>query len=105
MSEPLKIWLLEATSPHIAGSALKTWARPTVESDGGLLPTPTRKANVDAPSMLKWEAHRRHSRWKSGLGMTKTTPEAWEWMMGVPIGWTECTPLATHKFLKWLRSH
>lgn len=28
-----------------------------------------------------------------------------EWMMGWPIGWTACEPLATARFLEWLRWH
>jgi hypothetical protein len=28
-----------------------------------------------------------------------------EWLMGWPLGWTDLKPLATDKFLQWLRSH
>jgi len=28
-----------------------------------------------------------------------------EWLMGWPIGWTACEPLATARFQQWLRSH
>ena len=28
-----------------------------------------------------------------------------EWLMGWPIGWTDCEPLAMDKFRQWLRSH
>jgi hypothetical protein len=28
-----------------------------------------------------------------------------EWLMGWPIGWTDCAPLGTDKFLSWQRSH
>jgi hypothetical protein len=28
-----------------------------------------------------------------------------EWLMGWPIGWTACEPLATDRFPQWLRSH
>ena len=31
---------------------------------------------------------------------------AWvEWLMGWPIGWTDCAPLATDRFQRWLRLH
>jgi hypothetical protein len=31
---------------------------------------------------------------------------AWvEWLMGWPLGWTDCAALATDKFQRWLRSH
>jgi hypothetical protein len=32
-------------------------------------------------------------------------PPFWEAMMDWPIGWTDCTPLATGKFQQWLNSH
>jgi hypothetical protein len=35
----------------------------------------------------------------------KLHPDWTEWLMGWPIAWTECTPLATDKFQQWLRSH
>ena len=28
-----------------------------------------------------------------------------EWLMGWPIGWTDCAPLGTDRFRSWLRSH
>lgn len=28
-----------------------------------------------------------------------------EWLMGWPIGWTDCTPLATGKYREWWHSH
>lgn len=28
-----------------------------------------------------------------------------EWMMGWPIGWTACEPLATDRFQQWFDSH
>ena len=28
-----------------------------------------------------------------------------EWLMGWPLGWTDCAPLATDRFQLWLRSH
>lgn len=32
-------------------------------------------------------------------------PELPEWLMGWPIGWTDCAPLGTDKFQKWLHQH
>ncbi len=32
-------------------------------------------------------------------------PEWVEWLMGWPIGWTDCAPLETDRFQRWLRSH
>jgi hypothetical protein len=28
-----------------------------------------------------------------------------EWLMGWPLGWTDCAALATDKYREWLRSH
>jgi hypothetical protein len=28
-----------------------------------------------------------------------------EWMVGWPLGWSACEPLATDRFQQWLRSH
>jgi hypothetical protein len=28
-----------------------------------------------------------------------------EWLMGWPLGWTDCAVLATDKYQRWLRSH
>lgn len=33
------------------------------------------------------------------------TPEFGEWLMGLPIGWTNLEPLATDKFRQWLEQH
>ena len=32
-------------------------------------------------------------------------PEWVEWLMGWPIGWTACEPLATDRFHEWQRQH
>jgi len=49
-------------------------------------PTPTAKANHDAPSMAKWPAYKLYH-----ATAGRTTPRLWEWMMGFPAGWTDCT--------------
>jgi hypothetical protein len=28
-----------------------------------------------------------------------------EWLMGWPLGWTDCAPLAMDKFRQWCASH
>jgi hypothetical protein len=35
----------------------------------------------------------------------KLNPSWVEWLMGWPVGWTDCTPLETDKFLPWLQKH
>ena len=42
---------------------------------------------------------------RTDFGKTKIHPEAFEWMMGWPIGWTELRPLATARFQLWLQQH
>jgi hypothetical protein len=57
-----------------------------------LLPTPTETANHCAPSMRKWPGY---ARLQDSGGIS---PTRWEWMMGYPHGWTDCTRLATPSF-------
>lgn len=70
--------------------------------DGGLLPTPTRKANHWSPSMTKWPAYRR----LQALGPNAKRAVFWEWQMGLPVGWTdlECELLAMEQYRSKLRS-
>ena len=75
----------------------------TLARDSSWLPTPTAKANHCAPSMLKWPAYRRFQV-LTGTG-GRPHPEVFEWMMGLPTGWTACEPLATRSSLAWLRAH
>lgn len=78
----------------------QTWVLTTFGSDTGYLHTPTTKANYCASSMQKWPAAREFTR-----VFGRPTPEAHEWLMGWPIGWTDTRPLETDKWLSWLRSH
>lgn len=50
-----------------------------------LWPTPTAKANHDAPYMRRWPAYARQQD-EGGI-----SPSRWEWMLGYPDGWTDCT--------------
>lgn len=59
---------------------------------GGSLHTPTRKANFTAPSMQKWPSCRR---FVLAFGGREITPEQFEFLMGLPIGWTELEPSET----------
>ena len=61
------------------------WVQRITGSASGWLPTPTAKANHEAPSMRKWPAYLAFQRWTG----RKLTPELWEAMMGYPIGWTD----------------
>jgi len=89
-------------------------------------PTPTAKANMMAPSMQKWPAHRnlwptptahnakelnapseamRNTPTLSASVGGRLNPTWVEWLMGWPLGWTDCAPLETDKFQLWRRSH
>lgn len=59
---------------------------------GGSLHTPTCKANFTAPSMQKWPSCRN---FVLAFGGRKITPEQFEFLMGLPIGWTELEPSET----------
>lgn len=67
------------------------------EAVGGLLHTPTRKANFVAPSMQKWPSCRR---FVLAFGGREITAEQFEFLMGLPIGWTELGPSETRSFRK-----
>ncbi len=62
------------------------------EIAGGLLHTPTTKANFTAPSMQKWPSCRRYV---EIFGDGKILPEQFEYLMGYPIGWTALDPSET----------
>jgi len=53
---------------------------------GGLLHTPTRKANFVAPSMQKWPSCRRYV---LAFGGQRITRSQFEFLNGFPIGWTD----------------
>jgi hypothetical protein len=46
-----------------------------------------------APSMKKWPGYARLQE-ELGTGGSPD-PEVWEWLMGLPIGWTDCDRPAT----------
>lgn len=69
-------------------------------SGTGYLHTPTTTANYACASMQKWPNCREYVR---VFGIP--TPTNHEWLMGMPIGWTDSRPLATHKFRSWLQQH
>jgi hypothetical protein len=71
----------------VPGSPVLTppsWVPRIGASDGGYLPTLTTRQNQFADSMQKWPAYARLR-----LLCGRRVPIAfWEWMMGLPIGWT-----------------
>lgn len=76
---------------------------PAIEDAGiGWLPTPTTRSNQHSPSMMKWPAYRRLAKLTGG---EKAPVEFWEWMLGLPIGWTAFEPLETDRFRRWSEQH
>jgi hypothetical protein len=73
------------------------------EATGQTLPTPTArdwKDNGTSPAELS-----RNSKTLATVAGGKLNPTWVEWLMGWPLGWTDCAPLATDKWQSWLRAH
>lgn len=110
-------------------SELSTPARIMSERGSGLWPTPNKMDGHNAASMndpIHWRS-RFEKKAAEGISLQfplrvavhcpspRTPPSAWdggllnpdwtEWLMGWPIGWTDCTPLETDRFRQWLRLH
>lgn len=93
----LRRWV---TKPAQFPLARQTWVLTTFGPGIGYLHTPTTKANYCAASMQKWPGC---VAWRQVFG--KVTPEAHEYLMGWPIGWSDLRPLATAKFQQWRQQH
>lgn len=78
----------------------QTWVATTFGSAIGYLHTPTTQGNYCAPSMQKHPSCRA---WRAVFG--SVTPEAQEWLMDWPIGWTASGPLATANLQSWQSRH
>lgn len=104
-----KQWAMPSGPPICA---LRVSERRTAGNGSGLLPTPTAKANMDAPSMQKWPRYRRlfptptASRWDGlqshGVNVISgpMNPEWIAWLMGFPIAWISCAGSATRSSRK-----
>lgn len=88
------------TGPPLYPCPRRTWVLTTFGSDIGYLHTPTCAMNFSAKSMQK---HKNCRAFVTVFG--KPTPTNQEWMMGWPIGWTDCELLGTDKFQLWLQQH
>jgi hypothetical protein len=76
----------------------RIWEPPIVETDGGLLPTPTARDHKDSGEKVNYEKLAKKSRLAGVLvtqcsaqngGATYLNPFFLEEMMGYPVGWTE----------------
>jgi len=104
-------WKERATPAGRRFFLLRASALRMVDIDCGSLPTPTAKANMLAPSMQKWRAHRNlvfptptANRW-DGLQshgrnvVTGGLNPAWvSWLMGFPRAWISYAPSETVSF-------
>lgn len=78
----------------------QTWVLTTFGSGTGFVHTPTETANYTCRSMQKWPNCREFVR-----VFGTVSPEAHEWLMDWPDGWSASAPLATGKFQSWLQRH
>jgi len=84
-------WRLSATKSGRLYFRLVLLERPTLESDCGLLPTPTKQDAMRKKYGFKNKGIRKPSMPLRGhvpIGK-KPNPRFWEWMMGLPINHTE----------------
>lgn len=89
-----------ATKPAQFPFQRRTWVLTTNGPGFGYLHTPTATGNYCAPSMQKWPCARA---FRQVFGAV--TPEAHEYLMGWPIGWSASEPLETDRFQSWLQAH
>ncbi len=78
----------------------QTWVQTTFGSGTGYVHTPTTTANYACVSMQKWPNCREYVR-----VFGKPSPMNHEWLMGMPIGWTDLRPLETDKYRSWRQQH
>lgn len=94
-----------------------TPALPTSGTGFGFWPTPVASEHADCgtnwESLKRLDKGGRIQRRMATLGLPETlltskaalNPNWVEWLMGWPIGWTACEPLAMDKFRQWCDSH
>lgn len=93
----LKRWV---TLSDASSFPRQTWVLTTFGKDTGFVHTPTCTANYAAPSMQKHACAREFVR-----VFGRPDPKNHEWLMGWPIGWTDCALLETDKFQRWQQQH
>lgn len=97
------------------GAAGRTGAaRPSLETLARTLPTPTASDSRGSGAAGYSTSSGRHSGTTlsdaicgaASAGRSgRLNPRFVEWMMGLPIGWTDCTASVTESFRKWLQAH
>ena len=115
-------WELMTPVPHIAENEFGFWptprcqmTRPVAIRAGRhrsnletfvaekLLPTPT--ARDWRSGKASQETMERNSRPLSEVVGGLLNPTWVEWLIGWPLGWSDCAPLGMDKYQQWLRSH
>jgi hypothetical protein len=89
-----------ATRPDALPFQRATWVLTTFGNGIGFVHTPTETANYTCRSMQKWPNCRA---FVSVFGVV--SPEAHEWLMAWPEGWSALAPLAMDKYQSWLQRH
>lgn len=83
--------------------------RYAIQVERNLWPTPTAITGSGGASLCKWGGSGAREKLKQMVTPEelngRLNPEWVEWLMGWPIGWTDCTPLATDRFHEWLQQH
>lgn len=103
------------------GYAVRNWPTPTAHGNHNRKGASKTSGDGLATAVKKWATPTCHDRKgqsgakrgrnaQGGACLTQqvggTLNPMWvEWLMGWPIGWTDCEPLETDKFQQWLRSH
>jgi hypothetical protein len=114
---------------HTSGTASGFWPTPTCDAaterttkyaQGGTSlslavktwPTPTASDNRDRGNLGSPAIQRRVKKGKQimlSMSVSDTSgalnPQWVEWLMGWPLGWTDCDALATDRFQPWSRLH
>jgi hypothetical protein len=110
-------WELPTPERHTDDNESGFWPTPVADGDrrtnyaqGGtslgfavrMWPTPTAQdaKNNGAPSQMERNTKPLNAEVGGALNPTWV-----EWLMGWPLGWTDCDVSATDKYQRWLRSH
>lgn len=114
-------WALDMLEPHTNAIGSGSWQRrPTrsacnpilIRCDGGTEIHQSR--SIPTPTASDWKGssrpgQRRRQLTDPAMGVIPAgepiNPSWVEWLMGWPIGWTDCEPLETAKFRQWLCAH
>ena len=96
---------------HTLSLAAKLWPTATASDSraGGARNTDGSKAHqgtsLSDAVLTGSSSSGRRGRASAPGGPMVLNPQFVEWLMGFPIGWTDCAPWATESFLAWRRRH